>query len=77
MSLASRALQGGARVMTDFSGRITEHEIVERIDGTYSTSGIGFYVRPNVPGGTGEWLDADWFEPAPMQQPDQGGGNAG
>lgn len=63
MSRASRELQVGARVTTDFSGRITEHEIIERIDGTCGTSGIGFYVRPIVPGGTGGWLDADWFEP--------------
>ena len=82
MSKASRALQVGARVTTNFSGKVTEHEIIERIDATWGSSGVGFYVHQIVPGGTDEWLDADWFEPAPalegetMRDQSKGGGDA-
>jgi hypothetical protein len=72
MSRTSRMLQVGAKVTTDFSGRLTEHEIIERAENVNSTSRIGFHVRPPVPKSTGGWLDADWFEPAPGRQDEKG-----
>jgi hypothetical protein len=68
MSRASRALQVGAQVTTDYSGCITKHEIIERLDNVSSTSRIGFHVCPLVPKSSGGWLDADWFEPAPSKE---------
>jgi hypothetical protein len=68
MSRASRALHVGAQVTTDYSGRVTKHEIIERLDNVNSTSRIGFHVRPLVPKSSGGWLDADWFEPAPSTE---------
>lgn len=64
MSKASRKLQVGAAVVTDFSGKLSQHKITERKEGT-SQSGIMFRVIPCVKGSGGkmQWLDADWFEP--------------
>lgn len=62
MSRASRNLKVGDRVTTDFSRNITEHEIIERIKLPNSSSGVGFYVRPIVPGSTGGPICSDWFE---------------
>ena len=65
MSAASRMLQVGDKVTTDFSRRITQHTITERTDNVNTSSRIGFKVKPIVPGSTGDWMCADWFEPAP------------
>lgn len=63
MSVASRKLQPGARVVTDFSGRLTVHTITERLENQNSTSRIMFAVQPVVPKSTGGAICADWFEP--------------
>lgn len=59
----SRDLPVGARVQTDYSGRITEHEIRERDTWKPSKSGILFRVYPPVPNSSGSWMDAGWFVP--------------
>jgi hypothetical protein len=64
MSVASRLLQPGAMVTTDFSGRITTHKILLRYKGVCQ-SGILFEVHPPVPKSNNEGIDADWFEPVP------------
>ena len=65
MSAASRQLQVGAAVYTDFSGKITYHTIIERTSQRFqSQSGIGFRVTPLIHKSGGGWIDADWFEPA-------------
>jgi hypothetical protein len=64
MSRASRKLQVGAEVVTDFTRRgLTRHTITERLAPATSQSGVLFKVMPIVPGTTGDWIDADWFEP--------------
>lgn len=68
MSAASRKLGVGAKVFTDFSGRITIHTITE-VQRMKSTSGIGFIVNPTVPKSTGGLICADWFEPAEATTP--------
>jgi hypothetical protein len=67
MSFSSRRLDVGAAVYTDFSGKITHHKITAVVVPTWSTSGIGFHVTPLVPKSSGDWIDADWFEPAAPQ----------
>lgn len=62
MSKDSRELQVGARVVTDYSKRFTAHTITERLAPATSQSGVLFKVTPIVPGSTGGWIDADWFE---------------
>lgn len=64
MSTASRKLDVGAKVFTDFSRNITHHTIIDRSTTERTGSGISFRVTPNVPGSTGGWIDADWFEPS-------------
>lgn len=71
MSAASRKLQVGANVITDFSGKITAHRITEVLTPSFGSSGISFMVTPMVPRSSGGWIDADWFEPAPQTAPDQ------
>lgn len=63
MSAESRKLDVGAVVFTDYSGKLSQHTITERKEGTCQ-SGIMFRVAPCVKGGGGinEWFDADWFE---------------
>jgi hypothetical protein len=69
VSKASRKLQVGARVITDFSGKFTKHEIIERVEcWTVGQSGVGFRVRPLVPRSTGGLIDADWFEPVATKE---------
>lgn len=63
MSKASRALQVGARVTTNYSKRLTEHAIIDRSEQEVCGSGVAFRVAPIVPGSSGEWMCADWFEP--------------
>lgn len=65
MSAASRVLKVGDKVTTDFSKRITKHTIAARRDDINTSSRIAFKVVPIVPGSTGDWMCADWFEPAP------------
>lgn len=61
MSLASRQLDIGAHVSTDYNhGRQSIHSIVARKLDAGSTSGVVFRVLPDL----GGWIDADWFEPA-------------
>lgn len=68
MSAASRKLDVGARVTTDFSKRITTHTIITRMAPATSQSGVLYKVSPPVPGaGDDAWIDADWFEPAREQ----------
>lgn len=67
MSCASRGLQVGAKVYTDFSGRFTNHVITAVVKPWRSQSGVGFEVNPLVPRSTGGPIDADWFEPQPEQ----------
>lgn len=64
MSQASRKLKVGAKVYTDFSGKITHHEITERLAPCSSQSKAMYKVAPIVPKSSGDWLDADWFEVA-------------
>jgi len=60
MSLASRQLDIGAHVSTDYDhGRQSIHSIVARRLDAGSTSGVVFRVLPDL----GGWIDADWFEP--------------
>lgn len=60
MSLASRQLDIGAHVSTDYDrGRQSIHSIVARKVDAGSTSGVVFRVLPDL----GGWIDADWFEP--------------
>lgn len=75
MSRVSRSLQAGASVTTAFSRRFTEHTIIERCgdrSAGHSQSGIMFLVAPVVPGSTGGWMDADWFEPATTNTKEDG-----
>lgn len=66
MSRASRKLQVGAEVVTDFTCRgLTRHTITKRLAPATSQSRVLFEVSPIIPGTTGGWIDADWFEPAP------------
>ncbi len=65
MSAESRKAQVGDRVSTDFSGKFTDHRIVERVEGFPSQSRVMFKVTPNVPKSTGAPIDADWFEVLP------------
>lgn len=68
MSKASRQLQVGARVFTDYTRGITEHTIIDRCDDGsegHSQSGVMFRVAPIVRGSSGGWMCADWFEPLP------------
>ena len=62
MSAASRKLQVGAKVFTDFSGRITHHTITHREEGRGSQSGILVWVQPPVPKSDGTGMCIDWFE---------------
>jgi len=64
MIRASRDLQIGDRVTTDYNRDWSEHVIVERMQPARTGSGIAFKVEPFVKGSTGDWMDADWFEPA-------------
>jgi len=63
MSKAGRQLQIGDMCETSFSGKVTQHKIVRRMDGSKSQSGVMFVVEPTVPKSGGGWFDADWFEP--------------
>lgn len=63
MSKASRKLQVGDSVVTDFARSITVHTITERLAPATSQSRVLFKVTPVVSGSTGGWMDADWFEP--------------
>lgn len=62
MSDASRRLEPGALVTTDFSGRLTRHTILLKYKGV-SQSGILFEVHPPVPKSGNGGICADWFEP--------------
>lgn len=65
MSTASRKLEVGARVVTNYTNKLTAHTIIDRCDDRsqgYSQSGVMFRVAPIVPGTSGQWMDADWFE---------------
>lgn len=68
MSEASRLLEPGAMVTTDFSGRITTHKILLRYTGRCQ-SGIMFEVHPPVPKSNNRGICADWFTPAVDDQP--------
>lgn len=60
MSLASRQLDIGAHVSTDYDhGRQSIHSIVARKVDAHCQSGVMFRVLPDL----GGWMDADWFEP--------------
>lgn len=52
----------GMKVRTNFSGKLTVHQITDILTDTYNQSGVGFLVYPPVPKSGGEWIDADWFE---------------
>lgn len=62
-ALVCRDLKVGAKVRTDYSGRFTEHTIVERDSYVRCQSGVCFKVKPAVPKSSGSWMDAGWFEP--------------
>jgi len=74
MSIASRKLQVGATVVTDFSGRITQHTITDRNGRASSQSRVLYKVEPVVPKSSGGWIDADWFESAGDNDGEQSGG---
>jgi len=74
MSRASRNLQVGDRVTTDFNRAWSEHVITQRVDLPGSTSGIGFYVTPLVPGSTGGPMCSDWFEPVAVKEGSESNG---
>lgn len=68
MSHASRQLEAGDRVCTDFdnpgSGQ-TIHVIAARKITPNTQSGVSFRVLPNPRKASPDaWIDADWFEPA-------------
>lgn len=66
MNKTGRQLQPGDMCQTDFSGKVTQHKIVRRHDGSGSQSGVMFIVDPPVHKYIREdvnWIDADWFEP--------------
>jgi hypothetical protein len=65
MIRASRNLQIGDRVTTDFNRAWSEHVIIERKEPAVTSSRIAFKVEPIVKGSTGDWMDAGWFEAAP------------
>lgn len=67
MSVASRLLEPGAMVTTDFSGRLTSHKILLKYRGV-SQSGVLFEVHPPVPKSNNQGICADWFEPDEPQQ---------
>lgn len=67
MSAASRLLEPGAMVTTDYSGRITTHKILLRYRGVCQ-SGILFEVHPPVPKSGAGGICADWFAPADAGQ---------
>lgn len=73
MSRASRNLQIGDRVTTDYNRDWSEHVIVERMQPSRTGSGIAFKVEPFVKGSTGDWMDADWFEPAVQEGSESNG----
>lgn len=58
-----KELRPGARVLTDYSGRVTPHEIRETDNWKQSASGRLFKVYPPVPGSAGSWMDSGWFIP--------------
>ncbi len=69
MSRASRKLQIGDLVTTDFNrNTISQHLIVERKEPADTGSGIAFKVHPVIPRSSGGWIDADWFEPVVDQE---------
>lgn len=51
----------GTKVTTDYSGKVTQHEIVERTYGI-SQSGVMIRVIPVIPKSMGDFVDSDWFE---------------
>lgn len=57
----ARNAKAGDWVRTNYSGRLTEHRIMARMEGARSQSGIMFKLHPPVPKSSGGWIDADWF----------------
>lgn len=51
----------GTEVWTDFSGKRTNHVVVEKTR-AQCQSGVACKVEPPVPKSNGDWIDADWFE---------------
>jgi len=74
MSRASRNLQIGDRVTTDFNRTWSEHVIIERMQPAITGSGIAFRVAPIIKGSTGDWIDADWFEPVAVKEGSESNG---
>lgn len=73
MSRAGRNLQVGDYATTDFNGpgKPTLVQVIERIDGQRSQSGILLAVTPLLRNGDSDSrYDADWFEPAEPPQTD-------
>lgn len=70
LACLSRPLEPGMFVTTDFSGRVTRHQIVSTKRGQ-SQTGVLVQVKPEVPksGGIEAWIDSAWFtaEGAPVQ----------
>lgn len=63
MSKTGRQLQPGDMCQTDFSGKVTQHKIVKRMDNANSESRVLFTVEPEIPKSSGGWIDAYWFKP--------------
>lgn len=61
MSRASRNLQPGTMVETQYSGAWTGHMIAERRE--IRPGKVLFRLVPIVPKSTADWMDADWFRP--------------
>lgn len=58
-----KELRPGARVLTDYSGRVTPHTITETDTWRNCESGLVFKVSPPVPRSAGSWMDSGWFIP--------------
>lgn len=59
-----KGLRPGAKVLTDYSGRVTPHTITETDTWRNCESGLAFKVTPPVPRSAGSWMDSGWFIPA-------------
>lgn len=62
--MENNPLHIGAKVTTDFSGKVTTHTITEIVRGVQSQSGICLRVSPAIPKSSGEsaLIDLAWFD---------------
>lgn len=58
-------MESGMKVMTDFSGKWTEHTIIGTESRAISQTGVLFIVKPIVQKSGGGAIDAGWFHLLP------------